>query len=291
MNLLGMAAMAVREGFGPSSLPREPEPAVMDEPEQAGDYVQGTIVGDAMAGNYLFHAAHIAQVLRARDCRTVLDLGCGPAVQLGQVAGLLPEIRFLGCDLSPSMLATARGHLAAQRLGNVTVQEEDMTRLAGVADHAVDGVISTLALHHLPSEDHLRAVLRAITRVLKPGGAVYLTDFCRLKSLRSVLGLAYTDRKLPHRFALDYERSLRAAFGRDDLVRLIAEELPVGARLFTTAVVPVLGICSTPGIPLDAGLRATLARQRAALGAGARRDLGQMRRFFHIGGLGPDPFA
>ena len=108
-----------------------------------------------MAAAYLFHTARISQVIQG--CREVVDLGCGPATQLCQVAGLNPGIRFTGVDLSPSMLGSARAHVAESGLDNVVVAEGDITRLEAFRSASVDGVVSTLALHHLPSFGHLEA--------------------------------------------------------------------------------------------------------------------------------------
>ena len=70
-----------------------------------------------------------------------------------------------------------------------------------IADRSVDGLISTMALHHLPTVGHLEACFAEIRRVLKPEGAVYLADFGRLRSLKSVLFFAYMNAKAPPRKA------------------------------------------------------------------------------------------
>ena len=291
MPRLSLLPVMAREILGPRDFPREPEPAlVMDDPAQVAAYSDAGRVDGTMAAGYLFNTAHISQVIQG--CRTILDLGCGPATQLAQVAQLNPEAHFTGVDLSPAMLQSARAHLSAMGIGNVALREADITRLDGIADRSMDAVVSTLTLHHLRSHADLEACFRSVARVLRPGGSLYLVDFGRLKSLRSVLFFAYMNAAhQPHIFSLDYERSLRAAFLQEDLGRAAAAHLPAQARVFSTFKVPFLVLIKTPSQPLAASQRAQLAAQRAALPARYRRDLDELRLFFRLGGLDCDPFS
>lgn len=279
-----------REIFGERKFPREPEPdLVMDDPEQVAAYSHAGRIDGVMSAAYLFHSAQISQVIQG--CSTVLDLGCGPATQLGQVAGLNPDISFVGVDLSATMLESARKHVANLGLGNVSFQLGDITRLDGIADASVDAVMSTVVLHHLPTRQHLDDCLRQIARVLKPGGAIYLTDFGRLKSLKSVLFFAYMNAgHQPHLFSLDYERSLRAAFQLEDFQDAVAHCLPPTAKLFSTFQVPFLVIIKTRAKTLPTLLSSQIAELRRTLPRQYRKDLDELRLFFRLGGLDSDPF-
>ena len=165
----------LREAFGSRTLPREPEPdLVMDGPDQVLAFAEAGRSDGVMAASYLFNSARISLVIQG--CRSVVDLGCGPATQLAQVAGLHPDVEFIGIDLSAPMLANAEAHVRELGLTNVRFIHGDITEIPGVADRSSDAVISTLALHHLPTREHLRQCFRQIQRVLKPGGAVYVAD-------------------------------------------------------------------------------------------------------------------
>jgi len=261
----------------------------MDDPEQVKAYAEAGRADGLMAAAYLFHSARISQVIQG--CTEVVDLGCGPATQLCQVAQLNPAIRFTGVDLSPSMLASANAHVRQHSLGNVTLAEGDITRLAAFGAHSFDGVISTLALHHLPSTAHLEACFDEIARVLRPGGAIYLADFGRLKSLKSVLYFAYMNAKhQPHVFSLDYERSLRAAFLADELRALATRRLPKGVRVHCTFLAPLLVAIQTDPKPLPRDLQARLVAMRQRLPRRYRIDLDELRQFFRLGGLPGDAF-
>lgn len=285
-----MTPVFLREWLGDRVFPREPEPAlVMDDPEQTRAYNEAASIDGVMAAAYLFHSAHISQVIAGRQ--RVLDLGCGPAVQLLQIAQLNPDAQFIGVDLSQEMLAQARANLATSHCANVELRVDDVTKLASVEDRAVDAVISTMALHHLPTLEHLHACFAQIARVLRPGGALYLVDFGRLKSLKSVLYFAYQNsRHQPHLFSLDYERSLRAAFLPEDFSKALNEHLPGRASIVTTFKVPLLLLVRSEAQPLERKVIERLQQKRRRLPPRYRRDLDDLRIFFRLGGLQPDPF-
>jgi arsenite methyltransferase len=286
----GLVYTFVREVTARGDRPREPEPdLVMDGPDEVAAYAHAGRVDGVMAASYLFHAARISQTIQG--CKTVLDLGCGPATQLALVAQANPDVQFVGADLSDEMLGNAREHLQASGVRNVSLMRSDIADLARVADASMDGVISTMALHHLPRRDILERSFAEMRRVLKPGGAVYLTDFGRLKRLHSIIYFAYLNRAYqPHLFSLDYERSLRAAYLRSDFAELAQRFLP-GTEVHSTFGVPFLVVVKTPDRPLSAADREAFARRRAGLIPRYRRDLDNMRTFFKLGGLGNDPFA
>jgi SAM-dependent methyltransferase len=286
-----MAPVFLREWLGPRNFPREPEPdLVMADEEQTLAYDHAGRIDGVMAAAYLFHTGHISQVVAGKA--RVLDLACGPATQLVHVAQLNPRTQFIGVDLSEEMLKRAGTNIDAGNCRNVEVRQDDMTRLTSIGDGSVDGVICTMALHHLPTRDHLRACFNQIARVLAPGGALYLVDFGRLKSLYSVLYFAYQNaRYQPHLFSLDYERSLRAAFLPEDFQSALDQALPGRATLVTTFKVPFLMVVKSESHHLDDTVAARLQQMRRQLPARYRRDLDDLRMFFRLGGLGADPFS
>jgi SAM-dependent methyltransferase len=189
------------------------------------------------------------------------------------------------------MIAAARAHVREQGLENVTFRCDDISRLDGFGDASVDGVVSTMALHHLPSLDHLAACFRAIARVLKPGGALYLVDFGLLKSERSIAHFVAENR--PHQsaeFSLEFEQSMKAAFMPDELGLLARAHLPRGTAFHRTFQIPLLNVAKSPDRPIAPELLARFRELRAALPAPYKRQLDDMRLFFWLGGLRNDPF-
>lgn len=291
MNKLALFAAMLRDRFSERTLPREPEPdLVMDDPDQVAAYDEAGSIDGLMASAYLFHTARASQVIQ--NCTEVVDLGCGPAIQLCQIAELNPKVQFHGVDLSETMLEKARANVAEKGLKNVRFTHGDITQLGFIGDQSVDGVISTMALHHLPTQDLLRRTFEEIQRVLKPGGALYLVDFGRLKRLKTVIFFAYQNAAhQPHLFTLDYERSLRAAFQLEDFTRVATEVLKGRAKVHSTFMVPMLTLIKTEDRALPATVRDRLKAMAQAMPARYRSDLSDLRIFFRLGGLGNDPFA
>lgn len=290
MPRLSLLPVFLREIFGSRTLSREPESSmVMDEEEQVAAYAESGRIDGVMAAAFLFHAARISQVIQG--CRWVIDLGCGPATQLAQVAELNPHISFLGIELSEEMLDSAKNHVHDLGLTNVEFMRDDITRLQRLPDQTADAVISTMTLHHLPSHEHLRACFQQINRILCPEGSLYLVDFGRLKSPKSVSFFVNMNRdRHPPLLSRDYELSMRAAFLFNDFRRLAAEELPLQARVYSTFKVPLLILIKSEDRPLPESLRQQVKEMRQKLPIRYRHDLDDLRFFFWLGGLWHDPF-
>jgi ubiquinone/menaquinone biosynthesis C-methylase UbiE len=113
-----------------------------------------------------------AQALSISPEATVWEIGTGT----GEMAlGLASRCRHVyASDISPAMLAFARNKAGERNISNVTFEEGGF--LSGFTPPApVDGIVSQLALHHLPDFWKLVA-LRRIARNLRPGGALFLRD-------------------------------------------------------------------------------------------------------------------
>lgn len=93
--------------------------------------------------------------------RPVADLGCGPGLVTGYLAGLGLDVH--GLDLSESMLAVARRENPALRFERGSMLELDLP------DGALAGVVSWYSSIHTPVE-RLPALFAEFHRVLAPGG-------------------------------------------------------------------------------------------------------------------------
>jgi len=273
-----------RELLSKRSFPREPEPdLIMDTHDNVDAYADSGSMAGEMAANYLFHTEQICQTLK--HCKTVIDLACGPATILSLVAELNPGIHFIGIDLSQPMLEKAKALIDQKKLTNVRFEQCDITRLEKHKDHSIDGIISTMALHHLPAKDQLSRCFHEINRVLVQNGALYLADFTRLKDLKSVLYFAYRDKKIPPLFALDYERSLRAAFHLEDFQELVGQHFAENIHLHHTFLLKVMMIIKTQGYPVDTRVKNHLAKLKRGLDFKFRMVYREICLYFFLGGL------
>ena len=265
--------------------PRVPEPdLVMDDPDKVKAFTRAGREDGVMAPVYLFHCAQICEVLQEGDL--ALDLGCGPATQLAQVARLNPGVHFTGIDLSEEMLGRARDYVRDMGLTNVDFHRTSMADLAKFKDTSVDAVFSTVALHHLPDQAHLQRTFEEVARVLKPGGGVYMVDFGRLHSGRSIQYFAYQYvNRQPELFTLDYLYSLHAAFSYEDF-REAVRVLNDHARLYSTFLAPfMVALKSSPRGQTDARIREQIEAMRRSLPDYHRVDLKDLLTFFRLGGV------
>ena len=210
----------LRERISWRKQPRVPEPdLVMESMAQTSSFSQAGENDGVLAFLYLYNALQITSVLQPGD--RVLDLACGPANQLVQVARLNPDVRFVGLDASPAMLQCAQSTLTRAGVSNVELVQGDIVRLSKQEDASMDGVICTMSLHHLPDQNALCATLHEVRRVLKPQGRFYLMDFGRLKLLSTQRFFA-DDLRQSAQFTEDYFNSLRAAFSVEELSAAVA---------------------------------------------------------------------
>lgn len=285
MPSLAVLRVLFRELTTSERAPRITEPdLVMDDPEKVAAYTRAGLEDGVMAPVYLFHCAQICEVIRPGD--QVLDLACGPANQLAQVARINPETQFVGVDLSVPMLERARALVKQKALTNVDFHLGSITDLSHFPDTSIDAVISTMALHHLPDQAMLQQVFKEVARVIKPGGGIYMVDFGHLRSEASINYFAYqyADRQ-PELFTLDYLYSLRAAFSLNDFRHAI-EPIRQYAQMYSTFLAPyMVAIKSKSRRDVDAGLAMTLKEMKNKLPAYHKIDFKDLRSFFRFGGL------
>ena len=286
MPSLSVMKVLVKELLSRPQVTRSNEPSlVMDDPQQVREYTQAGLEGGVMAPVYLFHSAQICEVIRPGD--RVLDLACGPANQLAQVARLNPDCEFVGLDLSPEMLRRARDLAASQQLSNVAFAEGSITDLGQYGDDSFDAVMSTMALHHLPDTEALNQTYNEAARVLKQDGGLYLVDFGRLKRKDSIdyFAYQYEDRQ-PPLFTIDYLHSLHAAFALEDFRTACRQSFGNRASVMSTWCVPYMVVTKTPPRrELSPEIVRSLRSLREALPAYHKTDLANMLTFFRLGGV------
>ena len=147
---------------------------------------------------------------------TVVDLGCGPGLLLGHLAGAAE--RVIGVDNSSRMLDAAAkllpdGPEFSLRIG-------DLEHLP-LRDGEADAAIMSMVLHHLAAPQD---GIAEMGRVVRPGGQAVLADF--LLHDNEALRTRYGDRWLG--FSLD---DLRTWLERAGFHELACEHHPVNLGL------------------------------------------------------------
>ncbi|MDX2153081.1 MAG: class I SAM-dependent methyltransferase [Bryobacteraceae bacterium] len=125
------------------------------------------VVGKASARNLeiLFDRSGLA----IRDCRRVLDFGCGCGRTLRWLVDSCPAVEFWGSDVDAEAINWNSDHLSPARF----VVNKEWPPLPFPSNH-FDAVYGISVFSHLDGE-HQAAWAQELARVLRPGGALVLT--------------------------------------------------------------------------------------------------------------------
>jgi ubiquinone/menaquinone biosynthesis C-methylase UbiE len=138
-----------------------------------------------------------------RGDEVVLDVGCGRGLMLVGAARRLRTGKAIGIDIwqaQDQSLNTAYAPLENARLegvsDRVTVQTADMRSLP-FQDASFDVVVSHWVVHNVEDEDGRNTALSEISRVLRPGGKLILSDIAHRQAYAERLpGLGFTGLKI-----------------------------------------------------------------------------------------------
>lgn len=117
--------------------------------------------------------------LRLPEARAVVEFGCGTGRLAAELLGgpLSPDCRYLGLDLSGTMVRLARERVAAFGARVEIRQTEGAPRIEAQGG-SFDRFLSTYVLDLLP-EREIRLLLEEAERVLAPGGLLAITSLAR----------------------------------------------------------------------------------------------------------------
>jgi SAM-dependent methyltransferase len=155
-----------------------------------------------------------AELVRGTGGGPVADLGCGP----GRVTAHLNSlgVAAFGIDLSPAMIAVARGRYPGFRF-----DEGSMTAL-DLADRAVAGIVAWYSVIHTPPES-LPMIFAEFHRVLTPGGHILLAFQAGDERVHLRQGYGHEISLDAYRLAPDRIADLFARAGFVEHARLVRE--------------------------------------------------------------------
>ena len=137
-----------------------------------GEYTRAATHYDRRWADYIERSTRETLArLSSNAADQVLDIGCGTGVLLERLSRTVDPRQLTGVDLTPAMLAVARRRLPA----GVALSAARAEALPFNED-SFDVVISCNVFHFI---DDPTAGLREMHRVLRPGGRVVITDWCR----------------------------------------------------------------------------------------------------------------
>ncbi|MEU3606827.1 amino acid adenylation domain-containing protein [Streptomyces sp. NPDC035033] len=117
--------------------------------------------------------------------RRVLEIGVGTGLLLSRLAAGCET--YWGTDISPSVIGTLRGHVAAdpELAGRVRLSVRPAHDTDGLPEDHFDVVVLNSVVQYFPHAGYLERVLAGALRLLAPGGAVFLGDVRDLRLQRT----------------------------------------------------------------------------------------------------------
>jgi tRNA (cmo5U34)-methyltransferase len=139
----------------------------------------------------------------------VIDLGCGTGTVALRVKQRFPCARITCLDLAENMLVLARAKLAS--CDGIEFEQGDF--LAHPFKGPYDAAVSSLALHHLQTDDDKRNFYRRLYAALPPGGVFWTADAALganpainklyMEKWKEYMRRSMTERQIEERFAKD----------------------------------------------------------------------------------------
>lgn len=113
----------------------------------------------------------LAEEMKRRGARTLLDLGCGSGRHVAHLAR--QGFSVAGLDGAPAGLTLAERRLRASGLA-ADLRLGDIYAPLPYSDAQFDAVIAVQVIHHA-TRDRIEALAREVVRVLRPGGLLFVT--------------------------------------------------------------------------------------------------------------------
>ena len=186
-------------------------------------------------------------LLDPRPGLKVLDVATGTGHTALALAKAGAEV--VGQDPTPAMLAEARELARSRGLAGRVHFVQGVAEALPFADATFDIVTCRRAAHHFPD---IRAAVREMARVLRPGGRLAIADMCPERDLQEPVNHLERLRDGTHAAALD-EAAWSDAVGEAGL-NLATQEISVEEQSLPAWLAPV-----APDGPEAAAVRASLA--------------------------------
>ena len=120
-------------------------------------------------GGPAVHRYFVESHVRPRAGDRLLDIGCGPA----QILERLPQVGYVGVDLSPRCIAMAKARYGER--GTFVCQS--VSQMAVEQPHSFDLVMAHGLVHHLDNTE-AQQLFETAALALKPGGRFVTLDGC-----------------------------------------------------------------------------------------------------------------
>jgi ubiquinone/menaquinone biosynthesis C-methylase UbiE len=191
-----------------------------------------------MAKRYMrFPLKRVLSRIRAQGIERglALDVGTGPGIFPLGIADSLPELEFLGIDLSPAMIQAAQANARERGLEHRVHFQIGSAYALPLPDKSVDLVLCVHTMHHLA--DPL-AFMNEAARVLKQGGKYVIVDLRRdaPKPLAIFFNLLWRLFMREERARDGLWNSLKASLTLEECQRLLRSSILPRGRIYPQAI-------------------------------------------------------
>jgi cyclopropane fatty-acyl-phospholipid synthase-like methyltransferase len=104
----------------------------------------------------------------SKDQTTVLEVGCGPGMISRYLLSKRPDLHFLGTDVSPNMIATARKNVPGAQF-----EVLDSRKIRSLNQN-FDAIVSGFCIPYLSSED-VKQFISDAGKIINQNGVFYLS--------------------------------------------------------------------------------------------------------------------
>jgi|SRR5579862_1722324 len=144
--------------------------------DQAEEFDRLSNIYDGLVGvssvPVLQEGIRLVSLLALRNSR-ILDLSCGPGMEIPALAALVPGGEVVGVDLSAGMVVTAHERARREGIFNTAFVQADALNLPADFEGRFDLIFCCNSFHHYP--DPL-AALKEMRRVLSDDGKAIIID-------------------------------------------------------------------------------------------------------------------
>ena len=199
--------------------PRIPEGGAIEDTNQMSMEEYSDVMKKKLGKHYLKFAEFVIKNIAPIEKAKVLEIGPGPGWAGIYLLKGRPYIRLDAIEASPDMIRVAEKNALEEGVKDrVNYNHGVVETMSAIPESAYDLVISRESMHHW---DDPQKGLMEISRVLKPGGKVYIQDHRRDIGLFARFIVNVLGPLMAGNMAKYWKSSIRASYTPEEVQKMI----------------------------------------------------------------------